>query len=150
MLIIRSSPLRRCLLDLALLVLALIVFITGEDGTMSGDTDMHQVLALIIGAGVAVHLIWQWRWIAGITARFFGKLPGRARLNYIVGAFLLITFLATFSTGLLASSWITDSPEWALVHLHHVAPKLFLLGVILHALLHWRWLVSNVRKLADR
>ena len=144
--IISSSPLRRFLLDLALFVLALTVFITGEDGTRSRDTTMHQTLAVSNGAGVLVHLAWQWRWIMGTSQRFFAK-PGRVRANYVVCAFLLITFVATFCSGLMISSWISDAPERELLHLHHVAPKLFVLGVILHTLLHWRWLVGTARRL---
>lgn len=145
--LMKSSPLRRCCLDMALFVLAVTVFITGEHGSLVRDTDLHQVLAVIIGSGVSIHVIWQWRWITGTSRHFFGKLAGKVRLNYMVAVFLLVTVLLTLGSGLLISSWVTDAPKRDLVHLHHMAPKFFLLGVVFHTLLHWRWLASTVKKL---
>jgi hypothetical protein len=141
-----SSQLHRFLLDLALIIVALTAFFTGEAGTRSRDSSLHQVLAVSIAAGVLVHLAWQWRWIVGTTRRFSSR-PGRVRLNYVVGAFLLVTFVATYYSGLMISSWVSALPDRELVDLHHVAPKLFVLGVVVHTLLHWRWVVDTVRKL---
>jgi len=147
MTILRSSNPRRFFLDIALFGLALAVFFTGESCTRTRDVDTHQVLAIAIACGVLLHVVWQARWIAGTSRRFFGTLAGRVRLNYVIDALILALAIATIVTGALISPWLTDAPDGELVHLHHMLPKLFVLGVLVHAALHARWLFRNARRL---
>ncbi|MEZ4640220.1 MAG: hypothetical protein R2856_35575 [Caldilineaceae bacterium] len=51
---------------------------------------IHEWLSLGLGVGFITHVLLHWRWVYESTRRFFGKLAGQARINYILNTALLI------------------------------------------------------------
>ena len=127
--------LRHYWLDVALLLALLAVFITGE---LRGR--WHQGLAVALGAGLVVHLVWHWPALKRLPVTLLGHGGSRSRANAAVDFPLLVILLLTLASGLTTSPWVTASPDHSWVFRHHVLPKLMLAGVIVHLVQHQAWI----------
>jgi len=111
----------------------------------------HEWLGMAVGVVLIMHLLLHWEWITGVTRRFFGKLPGRDRLNYALNMVLFAAFTAVLFSGLIQSESILPMVglqpagggfwHW----LHAFAADLVLWLVAVHIALHWKWLVGAFR-----
>ena len=50
-----------------------------------------------------MHLLLHWAWIAGVTRRFFQRVQGAARLNYLLNTLLFIDVTLIIFTGVMIS-----------------------------------------------
>lgn len=113
---------------------------------------LHEWLGLALGVGLAIHAALHWRWIVGITAKLFGKLPAKTRVYYALDATLLAAFVTIIVTGVLMSR--TVLPLFGLrgvmlfplplVHAWASYVTLALIGVKL--VLHWTWIKNTVSR----
>ena len=118
---------------------------------ITGET-LHEWLALALFAGIITHIIFHWKWIVNISKRFFSpKLNRKTRMNYIVNGGLAFAFIMMGMTGLMISEAIM--PQFGLGHggdlweeLHEAAGSFALIMVGTHALLHWKWILTNTKK----
>ncbi len=113
---------------------------------------IHEWLSLALAVAVIVHLLLHWSWIVTTLARFFAKLPGGARLNLILNLAFFIDFTLITFTGLMISRealpWLgltlPRSGLWSGLHRLTADLSVFIVG--LHVALHWKWIVSAVRR----
>ena len=129
--------LRNYWLDVALLPGLLAVFITGE---LQGR--WHQGLAVALGAGLAVHIVWHWPALKRLPVTLLGHGGSRSRANAAVDLPLVVILVLTLASGLITSPWLTASPNHSWVFRHHVLPKLMLVGLIVHLVQHRAWIAS--------
>lgn len=114
---------------------------------------IHEWLGIAFGAAIVVHLLLHWQWIVGVTKRFFGKLQGQARLNYVLNALLFIDVTVIVVTGLLLSEVAMPlfgvrfprDGMWLWLHRTTTNVAVFLIGV--HVALHWSWIVKTLKRL---
>lgn len=108
----------------------------------------HQWLGIALPALAFYHLVRHWQWVKTVSGRFFGKTSATARRFYLVDAALLTGLLTIALTGLVISSWLNLTlANYAAWHTVHVAASVVSLGLlVLKVGLHWRWIVSTLRR----
>jgi hypothetical protein len=131
----------RGLLDLALA--AGFVLLLGGGGS---GLAFHQILGIGFGAGIAVHLVINWRWVVNVT-RKLGGMPRRTRTNYIVDLVLLGLVALTILTGVVMSPWLGLVAAGSMGGIHGLLTVVMLITLTVHTGLHWRWIVGTVRGL---
>ena len=113
---------------------------------------IHKWLSLGLAAAFLTHILLHWRWIYESSRRLFGRLARQSRLNYILNLALLIAFALIIFSGLLISEEILPALGLEGVHggmwkwLHTAAADMVVWLVGLHIALHWRWLLSAIKK----
>jgi hypothetical protein len=115
---------------------------------------IHEWLGLAIGGAVIFHLAINWRWIVNVTRRFFGKLARQARINYLVNLALLVSFTLTMVSGLIISVLLNSRTLLGLSaeamrfwqNVHAVSPKMTLVILAIHLVLHRKWIVNACKR----
>lgn len=110
----------------------------------------HEWAGLLICIFFVLHIVFDWKWVKTFTVRFFRKIPGRVRLNYVLDLFLLIGMSAVIVSGLpiariIDFSWMGFDREnmmlWRTLHTSSSMIVLVALGV--HLGLHWKWVMAR-------
>ena len=134
-------------LDIALLA----VFLVVTNPSLTGMT-VHEWLALAFAAAIVIHLLFHWNWLVAVAKQFFKKLFHQSRLNYIVDALFFVAVSATMLSGLIISKSVLPaigiqldiSREWKTIHT--LASDISLLMIGLHFSLHFKWVVSHLKR----
>ncbi|MEW6402065.1 MAG: DUF4405 domain-containing protein [Chloroflexota bacterium] len=132
-------------------VVAFVGFLIAMDPRSTGIA-IHEWLTLAGIGVIIVHLLLNWSWIVEITRRFFGKVTGRSRINYILNIALFIDMTLIMFTGIMISESalpalgisLPKSMIWRA--LHSTTADLFVPILGLHLALHWSWLVSTIKR----
>jgi hypothetical protein len=109
----------------------------------------HEWAGLIIGIFFIVHKILDWGWIKKVTAGFFRRCSGRARLNYVLDILLLAGIILMILSGIAIArtidfSWLTLGGTrifWRVMHTSSSLITLVLFGI--HLGLHWNWVLQR-------
>lgn len=108
----------------------------------------HEWAGLAVGAAALFHILLHSKWIRSVSERFFGKLPGRVRLYFVVDALLLLGFFTILFTGLVISDLLNLPLDnyfaWRSVHV--VGSFITLIALALKLALHWQWIVNTARR----
>jgi hypothetical protein len=139
----RAPAMRNFWLDALILLLLGCTFVTGERRCA-----LHPYLSILFGVGSLLHLARHLPTLGALPRRFVARVSARRRAVDLLSLLLLVLLGLTLGGGIFISTWVTDAPAHAWVRIHHVTPKLLLLGVIAHLLLHWGWIVATARALA--
>jgi hypothetical protein len=126
-------------------------FLAVANPSLTGMT-IHEWLALAFAGAIVTHLLFHWKWLVKITQKFFQKFWHQSRLNYIVDALFFIAMTAAMFSGLMISKSILTtlgiqldvSRSWKTIHTLASDASLILLG--LHFALHFKWVVSNLKR----
>lgn len=137
----------RLLLDAILLVLFLIVMNTSVTGV-----PLHEWLSVGVTALVVIHLLTEWDWTVQVVGRFFRHLLSMSRLNLVLDVVLFLAFTLAMLSGFMVSQSIVPllgisvplGPMWKIIHALAANATLVVLGA--HVGLHWRWIVSAIRR----
>lgn len=112
--------------------------------------EFHEWAGLIIGIFFILHKILNWGWIKKVTAAFFRKCPGRARLNYVLDVVLLAGITLMIVSGIAIArtidfSWLNFGDSrmfWRVMHTSSSFITLVLFGI--HLGLHWKWVLQTL------
>jgi hypothetical protein len=114
----------------------------------------HEWAGLVIALFFILHKILNWGWIKKVTVGFFGKAPGRARINYILDVLLLVGLVLMVLSGIAIArtidfSWLGLGGSrifWRVMHTSSSLITLALFGI--HLGLHWNWVLVrlNIKK----
>lgn len=143
-----SSILTNLIWDGLIFIGTLIAFsprLTGEN--------LHEWIGLAFGITLLVHVLLHWRWIVGVTKRFIKGTSWQARIYYLVGVASFIAFTLIIFSGLMQSKAVLgtfglQAPQsffWKMLHSSATKVTIWLAG--LHIALHWKWILSAVKKL---
>jgi hypothetical protein len=114
----------------------------------STGVPVHEWLSVIFVGVFVVHIIIHWQWIIETSKRFFKRIRGEIRFNYIWNTFFFLLMTTALMSGLLISesvlpmlgvSLVVD-PFW--VMLHDMSANLSLLMLAIHLAMHWQWIVN--------
>jgi cytochrome b len=142
-----SSTVRNLLVDTAIFG----GFLLATDPHATGQA-IHEWLGIAFGATIIVHLLLHWKWIVNVVRRFFSKLPGQVRINSLLNSVLFIAMTLIIFSGLMISKVVlstfglTSSHDAIWRWLHTSATNVALIIVGLHVALHWKWIVSTVKR----
>jgi hypothetical protein len=137
--------------NLLLDIVLLLVFLAIYEQRATGLT-IHEWGGLIVGVGLMVHILLHWQWVACNTRRFFRRLAGEIRLNYLINGLLFVAFTTAIVSGLMISHVVLPrfglhlghSPFWQ--WLHSLSADVSLWLVALHVALHWGWIVNAIKR----
>lgn len=113
----------------------------------------HEWAGLIIGLFFIFHLALDWKFIKAVTLRFFGKLPVKTRVNYVLDVILLVAVIMIIWSGLpiarvIDFSWLGfergNMRFWRMMHTSMSMVGLLVIGV--HLGLHWNWVLARFRR----
>jgi hypothetical protein len=107
---------------------------------------VHVVSGVAMATAIIIHLVLHWNWVVDGSRKLLrGTISGlgRTRLNYTVDMFIAAMFTISVTSGAIL---MTSNAE-AVVKTHGLSSWLFVLGVVLHLRLHWRWIVAMSREL---
>jgi hypothetical protein len=137
----------RLVLDTVLLFVFLLVMNTSATGI-----PIHEWLSIGVMALVVVHLLAEWDWTVRILMRFFKRLFSLSRLNLVLDVLVFLVFTLVMLSGFMVSQSIVPlvglsvpfGPMWKIIHALSADVALIILGA--HVGLHWRWIVTAVRR----
>lgn len=142
-----SETLKNYWLDIALFF----AFIIDMNTRFTGLA-IHEWLGLGFGVALIYHMLLHWNWIASITRRLLGRLPGGQRLRYLIDLVLFIDMVVLTMTGI----WISEvamqqlglgfGDHFLWRRLHEQTADLAIWLVALHIALDWKWIVSTTRR----
>jgi hypothetical protein len=130
-------------------IVIFIVFLITMEPHLS-DLPVHEWLSLSMIFGMVVHLLINWDWVIQVTQRFFGKLGGLTRINYILNWLFFVDGTLIIISGIMISEVAMpalglDIPighGWYKLHDLSTNMALILLGI--HTALHWSWIVNAI------
>jgi hypothetical protein len=113
---------------------------------------IHEWLGLAAVIPLLVHLLINWQWIVATTRRFFGKLPGQTRINYILNGLLFILMTAEGFSGVMISKVVlpsvglSASNAYIYRYLHSLLADSLLIVFGLHLAMNWKWVLGILKK----
>jgi hypothetical protein len=128
-------------------VLIFIAFLVTMDPRSSGLA-VHEWLSLAMIGTMTVHLLLNWDWIVKISGRFFKRVDGQNRINYILNWLLFLDGTMIMISGIMISEvalpalGIRLPAGFAWRRLHDASANLGLLLLGIHTALHWNWIVT--------
>lgn len=134
-------------LDIALVV----AFVLDMEFHFTG-LSLHELIGLVLGVFILLHLMTHWQWIISITVNFFRKFWHESRLNYVLNVALFVDMGALIVTGILISRTLglnlslDRGVAQQMEHLHVLTSDLALIIVALHVGLHWKWIATQAGK----
>jgi hypothetical protein len=137
--------------NLALDVAIFCAFLVASNPAFTGLA-VHEWLSVAFAATLVLHLLFHWKWIATLTKTFFKNLLHASRLDYLVDGLLFVAMTAAMLSGLMISRNVMATlgislpavPAWRSIH--SLSANLSLVLVAVHFGLHWKWVVTNVRR----
>lgn len=113
---------------------------------------LHEWLSFVFLPIIVVHVVLDWQWIVNITKRFFTRIKGEIRFNYILNFLLFFLMVTVIFSGILISQEalpfmgisVTISPYWA--SLHEMAANLLMLTIGIHLAMHWKWIINTTSR----
>ena len=114
----------------------------------STGVPLHEWLSVVFVGTFVVHIVAHWQWVLEMSRRFFQKMVGEARFNYVWDASFFLVMLTALVSGFLISEAVLPGlgvplvvdPFWAT--LHELSANVSLLMLAIHLALHWRWIVN--------
>jgi len=130
-------------------ILLAIVFLLLMDPRSFYGLLFHEWAGLIIVLFFLIHKILNWGWIKKLTGRFFSRVPGKARINYVLDVLLLAGLTLITISGMAISRTIDffffffgySGGFWRIMHTSSSLLVLALFGI--HLGLHWKWVLQR-------
>ena len=127
------------ILQAGFFVLALFPDVTGYS--------IHEGLGYVLGGILLIHLFLHWKWLINVTKRFFGKMPLKTRISYLLTGLLVGTFGIIGITGVLMGEQLglglgSDFIE----EIHEFFANFSIMIVIAHVLLQGKWIITTFQR----
>jgi len=136
--------------NLAIDALLITAYVLAANPAVTGIS-IHEWLGLGFGLIGAVHLLRHREWAVRTARGLFGRIAARSKINLIADALLLVTGGGVVITGLVISHTLlpllglagVTGGAWSAVHA--LSAYGLVATVLLHVVLHWRWIVTAFR-----
>lgn len=113
----------------------------------------HEWAGLIVCLFYILHMILNWGWIKESTKRLFGRMNGKARLNYIMNLLLLVGYALIIISGMAIGrtidfSWMGFDPQNRMIYrsMHASVSMLVIILMGIHLGLHWDWVLARFKR----
>lgn len=112
---------------------------------------VHEWLCLALLAPAGLHLVVNWDWLERVCSTFFGRLRRATRVNFTVDILLFVATVSVMLSGFMVSRILahalgyrpTSDPAWYRVH--SLAANATVVLMVLHLVLHRKWVTRVVR-----
>lgn len=112
---------------------------------------IHGLTVTLLVIGVIIHLLWHWKWVKAAFRP--GAKPQQVKINRLFDVLLFITFILVILSG-VGSHGEGHAAAAMLVRVNSVRVDPFhvlmgigmLLIVLVHQVMHWKWIVTTVRR----
>ena len=117
---------------------------------------VHEWLSVIVIVPLLFHVVVNWDQTLAILRRFAELLRATPKVNLMVDVALFVAAVTVMLSGLLISQsvaralGITIVPDSLWVSTHAWSADATILLLLVHFVLHWRWIVASSRRLARR
>jgi hypothetical protein len=114
---------------------------------------VHEWLCLIAIVPLLFHVIINWDQTLRILSRFAEIVRATPKVNLVVDVALFVTAVTVMLSGLLISQsvmkavGVTIAPSALWVSMHAWSADATILLLLVHFVLHWRWIVKTAGKL---
>jgi hypothetical protein len=138
----------RLWLDLALFVALFLAYNPVWTGVA-----VHEWLCVVAVVPLLFHVIVNWNQTLQILRRFAQRLRALPKVNLVVDAALFVAVVTVTLSGLLLSQAVARSvgvtivPDSLWVSTHAWSADATILLLLVHFVLHWRWVVDTAGKL---
>lgn len=138
----------RVILDLFFFIIMIMVLIPQSTGIA-----IHEWLSFFILIPFFFHLILNWNWISNHSKKLLKKPIRKIKFDYFFNWVLYIAMLLVTVSGIVISEAALPllginfeiTPFWTMIH--NTSATLFIILLGIHLSLHWKWIVSTIKKL---
>jgi hypothetical protein len=117
---------------------------------------IHEWLGVAFAVTLIAHILFHWKWISQVGAKFFKNLWHVSRLQFVLDTLIFITFVILIVSGLAISRdvmsllgfTIAAGRSWKFIHSTASTAAVILAG--LHIAFNWNWVISSVKKFVVR
>lgn len=110
----------------------------------------HEIAGLAVCAIFIIHIIINYKWIAGVTKNLFAKsTPVKTRLCYLVDFVLCVCFIGLLISGIDCSKKLFPNLpvlSYKSVAFHFFFAAIMLLSVGIHLGMHWSWIKGMITR----
>ena len=142
-------------LNLIMDAVCLVIYLVVANPAWTG-IGLHEWLSLGVCVVLFVHVLFHMDWVVKTTTLAFTKPSWATTGNWVLNVLLLITLALCMISGLLISGDVLPALGlyadgyyfWDPVHAF--SAKLLLALIIVHIVIHWRWIFSFFKKKDDK
>lgn len=119
---------------------------------------VHEIVGLIAGLIMIIHVLINWRWVVAITKKIFSKIPMKTRISYILNILLFLTAFCFIFAGVMISKVVMPTLgldfnlqlgiNWKSLHIFSGELAIILFGI--HIGLHYDWIKMTVKKVFSK
>jgi hypothetical protein len=141
----------RLLLDLAVFGVLLVAYNPAWSGLA-----WHEWLSVAVIVPLLLHLVINWDKVVRVVSTFAERLLHGSRLDLVVDTMLFVATVIVMVSGLMISQvvaravGITIAPASIWVSVHAWSADLTIVLLLVHFVLHWRWVYTVSLRLAGR
>jgi hypothetical protein len=109
----------------------------------------HIYSGMVSLSSVVMHVTWHWDWLKALRGRSLYRMPKKLRANRITDRIMWIAYINTNVTGAFAWGIHLGSDMYVVTildRLHVVVGLVFTCLVMLHLVLHWKWIASTSQR----
>jgi len=107
---------------------------------------VHTCSGIVCLAGVVIHVIWHREWLKAMRRRSTATLPPKVRANRVTDRYVWVCFLIVVVFGII--DWLIPAFEnraSIFDRLHLAFGIAWLTGIVVHLVLHRRWIIFSSR-----
>ena len=142
-------------LNLIMDAICLVVYLVVANPSWTG-IGLHEWLSLGVCVVLFVHVLFHMDWVFRTTKAAFTKPSWATTGNWVLNLLLVLVFMLCMVSGLLVSGDVLPALGlfadgyyfWDPVH--SFSAKLLLALIIVHIVVHWRWIFSFFKKSAGK
>lgn len=138
----------KLLLDLLMAVTFVLLFNTRVLGGLS----FHEIAGLGIGIAFLTHILLNVQWIKRVTLKMLDrKLPWKTRFEYLLNLLLIFSMAFIIVSGIVISRVVfpnlnVSNEGW--FKMAHISISFLVLAIVgVHVGLHWKWVMTVVKKM---
>jgi hypothetical protein len=139
----------KIIVDIVMTVILVSLFFAEDTGLA-----FHEIIGLSVFFVICLHLILNRKWITSTTKNLIGKKTGnktkpKTAWTYVLNAALLIGFIVIIATGIMISAVVfpQEGRSPIVSHIHEIAAYLTGGLLILHIVLHLKYLRSSIKNI---
>src|SRR5690348_6814348 len=113
---------------------------------------IHELLGVGIAVMFLLHIVLHWKWLVGITGKFFLRVLQQSRLSYLLSLALFLDVVVMIVSGIIISRTlgfnfnVRGPNQFPWQQVHELSSQLSLVLAGLHVALSWEWIAINAKK----